>query len=138
MYCEKEDLEAAVRDGAVDDWTGLDDQKVFSAIGNASSEIDGYLISGGYSVPLSPVPTHVKGHAVSISLYNLIVGRGITDDPADQEIAEKKKAAIRFLEGVATGKFKIPIGGEGSGEQSRPVGKFRIKSDPKMNMEGYL
>ncbi len=135
MYCEKGELEAAIREGAIDDWTEGDDEKVSSAIANASSEIDGYLISGGYTVPLTPVPSHIKGHAVSIALYNLVVGRGITDDPADKEIAEKKKAALRFLEGVATGKFKIPTG-EGR-ERTRPSGKFRVKTGEKMNISGY-
>ncbi len=138
MYCERTDLEAAVRDGVIDSWSGGDETKITKAIRASSSEIDGYLLSGGYTVPLSPVPDHIKDHAVSIALYNLAVVRGITDAPSDKELAAKKAAAIRFLEGVAIGKFQIPTAAEGTDQKStRPGKKFHIKTGRKMDVRGF-
>jgi len=138
MYCQKADLEKALRDGVLADWTGGNDLKVNAAIASAASEINGYLLSGGYTVPLSVIPDNVRDYAVSVSLYNLAVVRGITEEASDKELIEKKKAAIRFFEGVATGKFRIPTG-QGSGEESptRPTGKFKVLTGTKMNMNGF-
>ena len=84
------------------------------AIERAGSEIDGYLVSGGYDVPLAVVPPNIKNYAVDMAVYNFAVAVGMTDDQAAEELREKAKVAREFLRLVGQGKMRIPTGGASS------------------------
>lgn len=136
-YCLKSDLEDAVSDATrIDIWSGGDDRNVDKAIELSESEIDGYLISGGYIVPLNPVPNNVKGYATDIALYNLAKAHGIADNAADKALADAADKALKFFQGVASGRYRIPTSGDG--EVSRPAGKVYVKSYSKLNLGGYF
>ena len=68
-YCTRADLEAAYGEDRITGWSrvtaGNEDAPMADrAIRNASAEIDGYLISGGYAVPLSGPPENLGNTAL--------------------------------------------------------------------------
>ncbi len=136
-YCTKIDLQNAVSDSTtIDVWSGDDEENVNRAINSAQSEIDGYLLSGGYNVPLNPVPDNVKNYAADIALYNLVKAHGIADNAADKALADAADKALKFFQGVAAGKFRIPTAG--TDEVSQPAGKVYVKADSKLDLGGYM
>ena len=139
-YISSEQLERALPDGStISDWSGGDDAKVEQAIETAQGEVDGYLISGGYAVPLDPPPENIKNYTIDIAVYNMAVVSGFRADSADNELKTKYEKALDFLKGVATGKYRIPISVGNSDEDSRAVPRmgFKVRGGRKMNMDGY-
>jgi len=136
-YCERADLEAAYGADRIGNWSRLDGAVVERAIKNASSEIDGYLISGGYSVPLSPPPENLRKYATDIAVANLLISAGVLEnDPGGNAIIDEAKNARRFLERVAEGKFKIP-GYSDDGGTSSPPGGVSVSTMPRMDLRGF-
>ena len=115
-YCSLDDAKAAMSRGLLDNIEGAEGApaKVQQAIERAGSEIDGYLVSGGYDVPLALVPPNIKNYAVDLAVYNFAVAVGMTDDQAAEELREKAKTAREFLRLVGQGKMRIPTGGTNS------------------------
>ena len=117
--------------------------KLGKAIERASSEIDGYLVSGGYEVPLSFVPPNIQNYAVDFAVYNFAVAVGLTDDKAAEELREKAKVAREFLRLVGQRKLSIPTGGTDSSGASGTAGggehSVQVKRGvSRVNMRGYL
>lgn len=71
-----------------------------SAIADASELIDSYL-NGRYPLPLSPVPKPVVRYCAELARYYLY-----TQKPPE-EVSERYKAAIKWLESVAKGTIKL-------------------------------
>jgi len=122
--------------GTVDTWCGGDASKVEQAIRTAEGEVDGYLLSGGYTVPLTSPPAIIKNYTIDIAVYNLAVMSGFRSDSADNELKVKYDAALNYLRGVATGKYRIPLP-SGEGETTTPRAGFRVRSMRKMNLRDY-
>jgi len=138
MYISLEQLERALPDGGtLDEWCGGDDSKAIQAISTAQGEADGYLISGGYSVPLNPVPENIKNYVIDIAVYNLAVMSGFRSDAADGELKIKYEKALEFLRGVATGKYRIPLPSEEGEGATAARADFKVKSGQKMDMRAY-
>ena len=138
-YCTLEDLEAAYSAERISAWSRLDPDKVERAIQNAQAEIDGYLISGGYTVPIQGPPENLRKYCVDIATSRLILGAGVLDvDPGGKAVMEEAKNARHYLEKVAEGKFRIP-GYANSGEETSklPPGGVRVSATPRMNLQGY-
>ncbi len=137
-YCTITDLYDAFGEENINGWSRLDVDVVDRAIANASAEIDGYLLSGGYPVPLEGPPANVKKYCIDIAAANLIVGVGVLkDDPGGTAVVEQAKAARRYLEKVAEGKFRIP-GYASEGETSRPPsGNVQVSARPRLDLDGY-
>lgn len=90
--------------------TGNIDQDILDgALVAASAEIDTYL-SGRYRLPLNPTPPHLTRVCCDIARYVL------TGDERQETslISERYKAAVRFLELVASG--KVTLGPAENGE----------------------
>lgn len=140
-YCTLQDLQDAYGAERINAWARHDPAATDRAIGNASAEIDGYLLSGGYTVPLPGTPENLKKYCIDIATANLIIGIGVYDDTGDKEILEQAKQARRFLEKVAEGKFKIPgysAAGLADGERSPPpAGGVLVTSREKLDLRGY-
>lgn len=138
-YCSAEDLQAAYGGDRIAAWSGLDPDRADKAVADASAEIDGYLLSGGYTVPLPGTPETVRKYCVDIASANLVIGAGVLkDDPGGNAIIEQAKIARRFLEKVAEGKFRIPGYSAGSDEVSKPpTGGVRVKTGAKLDLQGY-
>lgn len=117
-YCSLVDAKVAMSRGLLDNIEGAEGApaKLQQAIERAGSEIDGYLVSGGYDVPLVAVPPNIKNYAVDLAVYNFAVAIGMTDDQAAGELREKAKVAREFLRLVGQGKMRIPTGGANSGD----------------------
>ncbi len=83
--------------------TGLiDDTVIARALADADAEINGYLATH-YTLPLAPVPAALEKLACDIARYRLYEDR-VT------EIVEKRyDDAIKFLQGVASGKVSLGI-----------------------------
>lgn len=137
-YCTITDLQAAYGEDKISAWSRMDPDAVARAIADAGAEIDGYLLSGGYPVPLAGPPANVKKYCIDIAAANLIVGVGVlNDDPGGNAVIEQAKAARRYLEKVAEGKFRIP-GYAQEGETARPPsGNVQVSARPRLDWEGY-
>jgi phage gp36-like protein len=140
-YCTIEDLQDAYGAQRIGAWSRLDPDTADRAMSNASAEIDGYLLSGGYTVPLPGAPENLKKYCIDIAAANLIVSIGVYNDTGDKEVLEQAKQARRYLEKVAEGKFKIPgysAAGAAAGETSTPPpGGIRVSSREKLDLRGY-
>ncbi|SOZ12080.1 gp436 family protein [Cupriavidus taiwanensis] len=92
------------RNGAVDELA------LSGALDDASAELDSYL-AGRYAVPLAQAPRFLAGLCCDIARYRLCgSGTRTTDD-----INERYRNAIRFLEKVASGAVSIgPVAGTGT------------------------
>jgi phage gp36-like protein len=137
-YCTLTDLEAAYGADRISGWSRLDPDTVDRAIRNASAEIDGYLISGGYSVPLSGPPENLKKYCIDIATASLVISAGVLkDDPGGSAILEEAKNARRYLERVAEGRFKIP-GYANEDEVSKPPsGNVLVSTSRRLDLRGY-
>jgi phage gp36-like protein len=137
-YCALADLAAAYGEDRISAWSRLDPDTVDRAINSASAEIDGYLISGGYAVPLSGPPKNIQKYCVDIAAANLVISAGVLkDDPGGNAVLEEAKNARRYLAKVAEGKFKIP-GFAGEGETIKPPsGGVQVASINKLDLRGY-
>jgi phage gp36-like protein len=137
-YCTRADLEAAYGEDRIVGWSRMDTNAVDRAIKNASAEIDGYLISGGYAVPLLPPPENLRKYCIDIVAANLVLSAGVLDnDPGGKAIVEEAKNARQFLTKVAEGKFKIPGYSDGDKEVSTPPGGVMVSTMPRMDLKGY-
>jgi phage gp36-like protein len=138
-YCTLTDLEAAYGGDRISAWSRLDPDTVDRAITSASAEIDGYLISGGYTVPLSGPPKNLQKYCVDIAAANLVISAGVLkDDPGGTAVLEEAKNARRYLEKVAEGKFKIPGYTGGEDEVSKPPsGNVQVSSSRRLDLRGY-
>jgi phage gp36-like protein len=138
-YCSVADLQAAYGEGRIAAWSGLDPDRADKAIADAGAEIDGYLLSGGYTVPLAGSPETVRKYSVDIACASLVIGAGVlNDDPGGNAILEQAKIARRFLEKVAEGKFKIPGYGAAGEEVSKPPsGGVQVRTASRLDLRGY-
>lgn len=143
MYCEKADLVAEFGATKVNAWAQNDDARITSACEAAAATVDGYLSSGGYATPIEVVPTLITQLSVDIAAYRLLSSKGHLGsdrDPGAEALANRQKAAVRYLEGVARGTLKVdgvsrPVsagtpGGRGGMQVSKPL--------PPLDMSGYL
>jgi phage gp36-like protein len=136
-YCSALDLNAAYGEDRISAWSRMDSDVTDRAIKNASAEIDGYLISGGYVVPIAGPPENLKKYCIDITAANLILSAGVlANDPGGEAILNEARNARQFLAKVAEGKFKIPGYVEG-GEVSHPPGGVKVSSAPRMDMSAF-
>ncbi|GHV90833.1 hypothetical protein AGMMS50268_13360 [Spirochaetia bacterium] len=137
-YCTLADLQGSYGEDRIAAWSRLDPDTVDRAINNASAEIDGYLLSGGYSVPLSGPPDNLKKYCIDIATANLVISAGVLkDDPGGTAVLEEAKNARRYLEKVAEGKFKIPGYVEEGDVAKPPSGNVLVSSSRKLDLRGY-
>ncbi|MFB9160500.1 gp436 family protein, partial [Chromobacterium violaceum] len=96
------------------EYTGqIDDMLLADALASANVEIDGY-IGGRYPLPLALPPKILTGYACDIARYRLCgSGTQLTED-----IRDRYRDAVRFLELVAAG--KVTLGGMPDGGVAAP------------------
>jgi phage gp36-like protein len=139
-YCSQGDLIETYGEDRIGAWSRLDVGTVERAIAGASAEIDGYLLSGGYAVPLAGAPATLKKYCVDIASASLVLSAGVLDDdPEGKAVLEQAKVARRYLEKVAEGKFKIP-GYSAEGETSARAdsgGNVKVWARERMRLKGY-
>lgn len=106
------------------DFTGVIDESVLtSALEMSGYEIDGYL-GGRYTVPMPNPPQILIGFACDIARYRLCGTGGVQ---VTDEIRDRYKDAIRFLEHVAAG--RVTLGGLPEG--TAPSNQVRFVSGDK-------
>ena len=137
-YCSLADLEAAYGEDRVAGWSRLNPDTVDRAIADAGAEIDGYLLSGGYPVPLRGAPANIKKYTIDIACANLVLSAGVLEsDPGGKAVLEQAKIARNYLTKVAEGKFVIP-GYSADGEVSKPpAGNIQTRAGAKLDLRGY-
>jgi len=137
-YCTQQDLITAFGEENIQGWSRGDNDTVEKAIDDAQAEIDGYLLSGGYNVPMNPAPKNIAKYCVDMAAANLLTGIGVNkEDSGEEGILDREKNARGYLKKVAEGKFRIP-GYSKEGETSRPpAGRVQIRSDTKLDWRGY-
>jgi phage gp36-like protein len=137
-YCSIEDLNSAYGENRIKAWSRGDLTFADRAIKSAGAEIDGYLISGGYAVPIAGPPENLKNYCIDIASANLIISAGVlSNDPGGEAIVNKADKARQFLSKVAEGKYKIPGYIEGSAEVSQPPGGVKVSSNPRLDLKGF-
>lgn len=82
----------------------IDDVLLDGALVEADAEIDPYL-APRHQLPLSRVPKILAGFACDIARYRLC-GAGVTET---EEVRNRYKDAVRFLENVAAGKIGLGL-----------------------------
>jgi phage gp36-like protein len=137
-YCTLDDLNETYGEEQITGWTRYDPDAVGRAINNASAEIDGYLLSGGYPVPISGPPQTIKKYCLDIAGANLVISAGVLEnDPGGKAIIEQAKYARQYLGKVAEGKYKIP-GHVREGETFRPPsGGVLVSAGRRFDWTGY-
>ena len=137
-YCTIADLQKAYGEDRISAWSRLNPDTADRAIIDAGAEIDGYLLSGGYPVPLPGSPANIKKYAIDIACANLVVSGGMLEaDPGGKAVYEQAKIARQYLTKVAEGKFVIP-GYSAEGEMSKPPsGNVQTRTDAKLDWRGY-
>jgi phage gp36-like protein len=140
-YCTVNDLYQAYGEDRIAGWSRLNPDTVGRAIVDASAEIDGYLLSGGYTVPLAGTPATIKKYCIDMACASLVlsVGLDVELDPGGKAVYEQAKVGRRYLEKVAEGKFRIPGYTDlDSGEAERPQsGNIRVSSRRRLDLRGY-
>lgn len=81
--------------------------RIEDAVRDADGRIDGFLMRGGYNVPLAPVPSIVASWSRDIARYLLHKDR-IRDEREDP-IARAYRDAMSLLEQTAKGTFRLGI-----------------------------
>ena len=137
-YCTIEDMQTTYGNERIAAWSAVDAERAEKAIVDASAEIDGYLLSGGYTVPLAGTPATIKKYCVDIACASLIISTGMLEnDPGGKAVVEQADIARRYLDKVAQGKYKIP-GYDDTGKGSKPpTGNIQAVSMQRMNWQGY-
>jgi phage gp36-like protein len=139
-YCTIDDLYNAYGEDYIAAWSARDPDMADRAIVNAGAEIDGYLLSGGYTVPLAGTPDNIRKYCIDIACANLVISSGVLDsDPGGQAVIDQAKIARAYLTKVAEGKFKIPgYSSQGGDAVSKPPsGNIQARSMRKLDMRGY-
>lgn len=105
MYCNESAFEQ--RFGAKElaellpEGEGDDSRSYAAAAADADALIDGYL-AARYAVPLSTVPTLIRGFAADLTRYELY------DDAPPKEVTERRNLAIEQLKDIRDGKMTLP------------------------------
>jgi phage gp36-like protein len=138
-YCTLADLYAAYGEDNINGWSRLNPETADRAIRNAEAEIDGYLLSGGYAVPVAGPPETIQKYCIDIAAANLVISRGLLqNDSGGNAVIEQAKQARRFLEKVAEGKFRIPGFVDEPGETAQPPsGGVRVSARSRLDWRGY-
>lgn len=111
VYCTLADIEKAIEYRSLIDLTDdeglqeVDQGRIDEAVSTAQGEVDGYL-QERYQVPLSTVPSLIRGATVDLAIYNLY-SRKFDQVP---EVRQKRyDAAIKRLEQIAAGRIGLGI-----------------------------
>lgn len=110
MYAAKADMVSHFGEGEVIALTDRDNLGVIAdavldgALAEAAAEIDPYL-APRHRLPLATVPKIITGFACDIARYRLC-GSGVT---LTDDIRDRYKDAVRFLERVADGKIGLGL-----------------------------
>jgi phage gp36-like protein len=119
MYASREDMTGRFGEKEVRELTDLDGEGAIDdavlgyGLRAASDEIDGY-IAGRYTLPLAVCPPVLTGIACDIARYRLTG----TDRPCTEEIRDRYRDGIRYLEKVASG--SVSLGAAVSGGAAVP------------------
>lgn len=138
-YCTISDLQEAYGADHISGWSRCDPDTAERAIKNAAAEIDGYLLSGGYEIPIAGPPETIRKYCIDIATANLVLSGGVIDqDPGGKAVIEQAKVARRYLEKVAEGKFRIPGYIDGTEQLAKPpAGAVRVSARPRLDWRGY-
>lgn len=74
---------------------------IAGALTDAANEIDGYLLGGGYTLPLTSVPAALTLTVCDVARYRLY------DDAVPDEPLRRYERAISWLKDVAAGRVKL-------------------------------
>lgn len=97
--------EAQIAVGCDRDQDGVRDPGVFEAfLDLATNEIDGYLV-GREILPLDPVPPQIAMYCIDIAIYR----SRPTADLLTEEVKDRYRAAIRYLEYVQKNKIRLVV-----------------------------
>ncbi|MGL4986985.1 MAG: phage protein Gp36 family protein [Treponemataceae bacterium] len=133
MYCSTEDIYTSFGRERTTNIVTNANIVLEEQIKNACGEIDGYVSSGGYFVPIESPPVIIKSICVDLVILKLLTSAGINQDEFDKLLGKRIDKSYEFLKNIASGKFLLPQEKETSQASLRSV-QFRTTS--KINMRG--
>ena len=137
-YCTQKNLEDTFGEENIQGWSRHDPVTIARAIKSAQAEIDGYLFSGGYTVPLDPVPENIANYCIDLAAAKLLTGVGVNiEDPGEKVILDSASNARGYLKKVAEGKYRIPGYSQEGDKAKPPAGSVQVKADKKFDWRGY-
>lgn len=95
---------------------------VAAKLADADAEIDGYL-AGRYTLPLAAVPLALVRIACDVARYHLY------DDRPTEQVSQRYKDAIRFLEMVAKGNVQLGVD-SGGGVPAVTASPEHVSNEP--------
>ena len=100
-------------------------------IASASSEVDGYLRSAGYVLPLISWDEALKEHAAAIAAYRLAVATGLlkAESLKDSTLYANSQAALTYLQRIVDGTLTPGI--KDSGVASEPLSGPQMVTNPR-------
>lgn len=112
----------------------IDTDVVDRALADADAQIDGYLMSAGYVLPLSEIPPLVQGLAIALAIWKLNV---LEPGP---KIEADYKAAVRSLESIAEGTMRLPVNGTEPADDGNGAAMVTDRERPMTaeNLKGFI
>lgn len=133
-YCTQSDLQTRFGDEELIQLTDrINNDSIIAAvveqaIADAASEINGYVLAAGYSLPLANVPEVLRGYACDIARYRLY------DDHATETVVKRYEDAVRFLNKLSEG--KVSIGSKQLGGNDNSAGDVILLNERDQKFRG--
>ena len=137
MYCTTEDIKAEFTQ--IMGWA--EDAQIEHAIKLVSADIDGYLASGGYDLPLAGNPLVLEQRCADMVAWKLLSAKGVLPPDLDggtEPIRARHKDAVRWLEQIAKGTLTLGITKKQDGEVERSRGGMRTSGSNKLDLGGFV
>jgi len=141
---DEEDILAVAGVGGYNSSGGrkIDQPRVESVINRARSRVDGYVLSRFpilAETPPADMPPALKGAAGDIAFYWLRDREG-DRGTVDEVVRKRFEDAIKYLEGIQSGKIDLGLAGSGSEQSDGSVGSVSGSFPPSRSdaaLEGY-
>ncbi len=133
-YCTQSDLESRFGVEELIQLTDRDNNNsiiavvVDQAIADAASEIDGYVLAAGYSLPLVNVPVILRTYACDIARYRMY------DDHAPEQVTKRYEDALRFLRLLSRG--EVSLGAKQPGGEPHSAGEVQLENNANSTFGG--
>lgn len=101
-------------------------ERINSMIDSAVSVVDGYLISGGYTTPLTDVPESIKDDTAAIAMRRLAATRATDSD------VKLYDEAMTHLKHVSNGTVRLSPDKAGDAAETHGAGKAEFENDGKV------
>lgn len=113
---------------SAEEQAAADDAKarIDKMISIAESKVDGYLLGGKYTTPLTDVPESIKQDTEAIAVYHLAADR------STEGVKMAYDDAIKHLDAVSKGTVRLSADAEGDAAETHSAGTAEFQNDGKV------